>query len=108
MLRDAITDPRSLERVRAEVGGSDPVAVIEAAAALARFSSEEWIGSVNVPTAVVVTMHDRLVPARRQLRLAELIADATVHPVHGDHRVCVARPDLFVPALLDACNSVRR
>ncbi len=108
VLRDAITDPRTLERIRAEVGGSNPVAVMEAAVALARFSSDEWIGTVNVPTAVVVTTHDRLVPARHQLRLAELIADATVHRVPGDHRVCVARPDLFVPALVDACDSVRR
>ncbi len=108
MLRNAISDPRTLERIRAEVGESSPVAVMEAAAALARFSSARWIGSVDVPTAVVVTTQDRLVPAQRQLQLAELIADATVHRVVGDHRVCVARPDLFVPALIDACDSVRK
>ena len=108
MLRNAITDPRILKRIQAEMAGSSPAAVMEAAAALGRFSSERWIDSVDVPTAVVVTTQDRLVPAERQLRLAELIDDSSVHRVMGDHRVCVARPELFVPALVDACESVRK
>ena len=40
----------------------DPAAVQQAARAVMRFSSTEWIGEVSVPTAVVVTERDRLVP----------------------------------------------
>ena len=59
-----------------------------------------------MPTAVVLTQLDSLVPPRRQQRLAESIAGATVHPVAGDHTVCVAAPERFVPALTDAVASV--
>ncbi len=61
-----------------------------------------------MPTAVVVTEQDDRVPPRRQLAMAEAIRGATVHRVPGDHRVCVAQPHLFVPALLEACASVTR
>jgi pimeloyl-ACP methyl ester carboxylesterase len=105
-LEERIGDPGVRTRVMQEVGGTDPAAVAEAGLALARFSSEGWIAEVDVPTAVVVTTRDEMVPARRQLRLANAISGATVHPVPGDHHVCVARPDLFVPALVDAALSV--
>jgi len=89
-----------------ELQGSDPAAIAEAAGAIGRFSSHEWIGDVDVPTAVVVTERDRLVPPQRQRRLAESIPGAKVIPVEGDHGVCVADGNRFVPALLQACNAV--
>ena len=89
-----------------ELGRNDPAAMAEAAGALARFSSHEWIGDVDVPTAVVVTKHDGLVPPRRQLRLAESIPGARVVPVEGDHSVCVTDPGAFVPALQTALTTV--
>ena len=81
-------------------------AVIEAAHAIGRFSSHEWAGEIDVPTAVVVTARDRLVPPSRQLKLAHAIPGATVHPVHGDHGACVVDAHRFVPVLVDACRSV--
>jgi pimeloyl-ACP methyl ester carboxylesterase len=94
------------EWVMDELQGSDPAAIAEAAGAIGRFSSRDWIGEVNVPAAVVVTEQDRLVPPRRQHRLAESIPGARVIPVQGDHGVCVQNPRLFVPALLRACDAV--
>ncbi|MEY2421586.1 MAG: hypothetical protein QOI95_1653 [Acidimicrobiaceae bacterium] len=93
------------EWVMDELQGSDPAAIAEAAGAIGRFSSHEWIGEVDVPTAVVVTEQDRLVPPHRQRRLAESIPGARVIPVQGDHGVCVADPRAFVPALLAACST---
>ena len=89
-----------------ELGRNDPAAMMAAAAALGRFSSREWIGEVDVPTAVVVTLRDSLVPPHRQRKLAAAIAGATVHPVDADHGACAAAPQRFVPALVDACRSV--
>jgi pimeloyl-ACP methyl ester carboxylesterase len=94
------------EWVLDEMQGSDPAAIAEAAAAIGRFSSHDWIGEVDVPTAVVVTEQDRLVPPYRQRRLAESIPGARIIPVEGDHGVCVANPRLFVPALLQATSMV--
>jgi pimeloyl-ACP methyl ester carboxylesterase len=89
-----------------ELQRSDWSAVLEAGAALGRFDSRPWIGEVDVPTAVVVTVRDGLVAPQRQLALARSIPGATVHPVQGDHTVCVTAPGRFVPALLEACGSV--
>jgi pimeloyl-ACP methyl ester carboxylesterase len=85
-----------------EMSGNDPAAIAEAAASLARFSSHDWIGEVDVPTAVVVTERDNVVPPHRQRKLAESIPGARVFPVDGDHSACVSAPGEFVPALLSA------
>ncbi|HEY2812030.1 MAG TPA: alpha/beta hydrolase [Acidimicrobiales bacterium] len=89
-----------------EMSGNDPAVLAEAASALARFSSHEWIGGVDVPTAVVLTRRDRLVPPSRQLKMAEAIPGARVIPVDGDHSVCVSDPSAFVPALQTALTTV--
>lgn len=86
-----------------ELGRNDPAAVLEAVRALQRFDSRPWIGEVDVPTAVVVTTLDRVVPPERQRRMAAAIPGASVWPVEGDHAVCVMAPRRFVPALVDAC-----
>lgn len=107
-LSDAITDPRIRDRVMAEVGSSDPLTVGQAAAAVMRFDSSAWISEVDVPTSVVVTEWDRLVPALNQRAMADRIAGAVVHSIPGDHSVCVTNPGLFIPALDEACASVVR
>ncbi len=50
--------------------------ILEAGAALGEFSSSEWLGEVDVPTSIVMTMRDQVVPPRRQTRLFEMIPDA--------------------------------
>jgi len=87
---------------------SDPVKLIEAARALVRFTSHEWIGDVDVPTAVVVTRDDRLVPAPRQRKLAATVPGASAFELDGDHPVVVREPERFVPVLLEACLDVSR
>jgi 3-oxoadipate enol-lactonase len=103
-----IEHPELRDRVQREFEGHDPASVIQATHALSGFSSHDWIGSVDVPTAVVVTTRDQLVPPDRQRKLAESIPGAEVFEVAGDHGACVARADLFVPALVAACRSVER
>jgi 3-oxoadipate enol-lactonase len=92
--------------MRRETSRGNATKLLEAGAALGEFSSHPWIGEVDVPTAVVITMQDGVVPPPRQRRLAESIPGATVHPVAGDHTVCVSDPGAFVPALVGACRSV--
>ena len=43
--------------------------------AVCDFSSHRWISGVDVPTAVIVTRHDRVVPPSRQWRLARALPD---------------------------------
>jgi len=86
-----------------EMHACDPAAIAEAAGAVGRFASQAWIGEVDVPTAVVVTEQDQLVPPLRQRKLAEAIPGAHVVPVDGDHGVCARDPSAFIPALMHAC-----
>jgi pimeloyl-ACP methyl ester carboxylesterase len=91
-----------------EVRSSDPVTVGQAVAAVMRFDSSQWISGVDVPTSIVLTEKDRLVPATSQRAMADQISGSVIHGVHGDHSVCVTQPALFVPALEQACASVVR
>ncbi|MEJ7585083.1 MAG: alpha/beta hydrolase [Acidimicrobiales bacterium] len=92
--------------VRSELALANPRTLLEAGAAIGRFRSHDWVSQIDVPTAVVVTTADRVVPPRRQERLAEQIPHATVHRVDGDHAVCVTGAERFVPTLRRACESV--
>ena len=61
--------------------------------------------ATDVPTAVIATDSDDLVPHARQLALAAAIPGATLRIVdggHGMHR-CAG---WFVPALIEACLEV--
>jgi pimeloyl-ACP methyl ester carboxylesterase len=102
-----IEHPALRDRIRDELLGHEPATVIQAAEALTRFSSHDWIGDVDVPTAVVVTTEDELVPAVRQRKLARSIPGAEVFEVAGDHDACVRSAD-FPPTLVRACLAVTR
>ena len=93
----------------AELRRHEPAAVLSAAAALGRFSSREWIGSLDMPAAVIVHTRDRLVPASRQRKLAAALPPgATVIEVDADHMGVGRDPGLYAEALLDAHSSVAR
>ena len=70
-----------------EAASHDWRAVLEAGRAIGNFSSREWISEIDVPTSTVITMRDRVVPVRRQVRLFEAIPDAEAFRVDGDHDV---------------------
>ncbi|MGA8845251.1 MAG: alpha/beta hydrolase [Nocardioides sp.] len=89
-----------------EFRSTSPWAVGQALAALGRHHSRPWLGRIDVPTAVVVTTKDRVIPARRQFALARAIAGATVHEVDSGHAACVLESEKFVPALLEAVHTV--
>ena len=78
--------------------------MVEGFRELRLFNAAPWIGEVDVPTSVVVTTGDHLVPPARQRKLAEAIPGARVLEVDGDHDVCVSGPRRFVPALVEACR----
>jgi pimeloyl-ACP methyl ester carboxylesterase len=106
VLTRRIRNPDARAWVSAEIADHDPGAILQASRALHAFSSNEWIGSVDVPTAVVVTEKDGLVSPAAQRKLAAAIPGATVYSVDGDHGACAYRPREFAAALLEACESV--
>ena len=92
----------------AEMRRHEPAALVAAAAALGRFTSREWVGTLNVPSTVIVHTQDGAVPPRRQRKLAAALADAQVIEVDLDHLGVARDPDVYVSALLDAVTSVAR
>lgn len=75
-------------------------------AELGTFDSSEWLATLKVPAAVVITTRDRALPVHRQLEMAKLIPGAEIFLARAGHAACVLEADVFVPALLDACASV--
>jgi 3-oxoadipate enol-lactonase len=90
----------------AERSMSDLAAFIEAGAALNAYDSSPWLPQLDVPTAVLITSGDAVVPPWRQERLVALIPGARRYSVDAGHDAAVAQPGVFLPTLRDACNEL--
>jgi pimeloyl-ACP methyl ester carboxylesterase len=108
VLGERLAGPPYKAWAQTELRLHDPTAIVAAAAEIGRFTSHDWVSSIDVPTSVIVHTRDQLVPARRQWKLAAAIAGCETFVVDGDHFAVARRPDIFVPALLDATGSVVR
>ena len=80
--------------------------VLEAGRAIGSFSSSDWIRDIDVPTAVITTMRDQVVPLRRQVKLFEWIDGAVPFRVDGAHDAVISNADRFVPQLTRALHTV--
>ena len=89
-----------------EFRSTSPWAVGQAVAALGRHHSRPWLSKIDVPTAVVVTNDDKVVPPNRQLDVARRIPGATVHDIDAGHACCVMEAETFVPAFVEAVATV--
>ncbi|OBA86094.1 alpha/beta hydrolase [Mycobacteriaceae bacterium 1482268.1] len=94
--------------VLGQLRATSPGGITRAIAEVVRFDSTPWVGEIDVPTAVVVTMKDRAFGVRRQQWLAEQIPDAEMVPVQAGHAGCTLQPGAFVPGLRQAIESVHR
>ena len=100
-----VDDPATARWARAQLSRTTLATTISATHAVCGFTSDRWLSQVDVPTAVVITTRDRVVPPGRQLKLARAIPGATVHYVDAGHGACINAPQLFARALLEACWS---
>jgi 3-oxoadipate enol-lactonase len=105
-LLEAECSPAQRRWALSEMRRTSLVDALAAMQAVSQFSSHSWIGSVDVPTAVVVTRHDRVVPARRQWKLAHALPAATVTELDGGHDVFLHSPARFASAVESACAAV--
>lgn len=89
-----------------ELERSDSPTLLHAGWMIGRFDSQRWIGSLDLPAAVVVTTQDQVVSPRRQWDLATAIPEASVYEVEAGHTAVVTERDQFVPLLVEACTGV--
>ena len=80
--------------------------ILEAGSAIGNFNSLDWLPGVDVPTSVVLTTQDTVVPLERQQRLIESIPGAQSFEVGAGHNAVYAQHEDYVPVLLEACLSV--
>jgi 3-oxoadipate enol-lactonase len=92
----------------AEFRSTSAWSLLAALDAVGKFESSAWIRRVDVPTSVIVATRDRFIPTRRQRSLAAAIPGAICYDIDGNHAALVLGSEEFVPALLDACESVAR
>ena len=91
----------------AQWNSTSPLTIGQAVASLGRHNSRPWLKKINVPTAVVVTTKDHVIPVERQRALAWGIPGATVHEAPCGHAGCVLEATAFVPAFKAVVDSVR-
>jgi pimeloyl-ACP methyl ester carboxylesterase len=97
---------RLLPWVISELDRGSAEDVAEAGRELSRYEARAWIGDVDVPTAVLVTADDVLVPLRNQRDMAARIPGAFVQELPLDHDAVISHADVFVPALRKAVEHV--
>lgn len=79
--------------------------MLEAAHAIANYSSRRWVHEIDVPTSVVVTELDSAVSPDAQHRMAAAIPGAVVSGIQAGHVSCI-QPD-FGHIVTEACIRTR-
>src|SRR5688572_7229235 len=94
-------DPATTAWVVGELRRGNPEAMAEAGRDIGRFDSRSWIGSVEVPAAVLVCTMDLLVPPTMQRALAERLGAPAVE-IQSDHLAPATTPRRFHRGLSEA------
>ena len=99
----AYTEQETADWLVGELSRGAPWDIAEAGREIGRFDSRPWLAEIAVPTAVVVTTADLLVPPDRQRDLARRLDASTVELV-ADHLAPATAPRHFHRALLSALD----
>lgn len=89
-----------------EMRGCHPQTILEAGGELERFNSQPWLPDLDLPSAVVVTRRDKVVPPESQRLLGRLIPGARTLEIDAGHVAAGMAPEMFGPAALEACRWV--
>ena len=79
--------------------------ILEAGSAIGEYDSRPWLHELDMPTSVLVTMADTVVPTQRQIKLFEQLPQAEAFRSDGNHDAIVENRDMYVPNLVRACLS---
>jgi 3-oxoadipate enol-lactonase len=92
--------------VQSELMRHSATDLAEAGRELGRFDSRPWLGSIDLPFAVVITTRDEAVPVYKQRELAEA-SRGEVFEVPMRHMEIVTGAAEYNPKLLQALDAVR-
>lgn len=80
--------------------------ILAAGGAIGAFDSRQWLSGIDVPSAVIVTTDDTVVPPERQAHLHQQLRNVQVYEIAASHTAVYDARERYVPMLLDACMSV--
>ena len=110
VLRDAVEQSPDLQACRswlkAELQRGNARQFADAGRAMGEFDPADFATSIDVPTAVVVTTGDMLVPPSQQRALAAAVPGSATFSLAGDHRACWVHPGRFEAATVAALEWV--
>jgi 3-oxoadipate enol-lactonase len=89
-----------------QVLSHDWAQVLEAGRAVGQFDSRAWLPDVDVPVAMVTTLHDEVVPTRRQRSMEMTLPLVARAEVVGGHCTCLQPNSGFVEAVVSMCRAV--
>lgn len=92
--------------IRVVVQTADAVNLLEAGAEIGRFGSSDWLGELTMPTAVIITAKDTVVPPRRQVDLATRVEAVHVETIVSDHDIPVRNDPRFATAIERAATAL--
>ncbi|HEV7761926.1 MAG TPA: alpha/beta fold hydrolase [Acidimicrobiales bacterium] len=99
--------PRLAGTLVAELGGHEQRALLAAAASLGTFTSRDWVADLTAPAVVVATTRDRVVPPRRQQKLAASLGAPVIELAAG-HFVPRTDPHALATAIVSAARALPR
>ncbi|MEM8621814.1 MAG: alpha/beta hydrolase [Actinomycetota bacterium] len=91
--------------VAAETRRNFTSAIIQAGTALSKYDARPWVGSLDVPAAMLITTGDRLVKPRKQRALAAALG-AEVRELAGDHLAPWEQPTAFAALTVELVADV--
>jgi pimeloyl-ACP methyl ester carboxylesterase len=80
--------------------------VLDAGRAIAQFDTRDWIAEIDVPTSVIMTKRDSLIPVAQQLAMIESLRAPHVETFDSGHFACI-RAD-FAESVLACCRAIER
>jgi pimeloyl-ACP methyl ester carboxylesterase len=94
--------PDQVDRFTAMLSGIDPEGYATCCEAIARFSSTDRLGTIDVPTRVVAGAQDPVCPPDQCRSMADAIPGADLVVLDdASHIASVAQPDAFHAAVLE-------
>lgn len=82
-------------------------AIVEAGRCLSRYDARDWASGLGVPAGMLITTRDRLVPPRKQRRLAAALG-ATVREIDADHLCTMSVPSAYSEVTVELIDEVVR
>lgn len=90
----------------AEMASHDWRHILEAGRAIGAFDSRDWLSGVDVPSSVIITTQDTVVPPKRQYELQKQIPSSELLQIDAGHDAIYSMAANYVALLVEACLKV--